>query len=107
MADEGTRTVFTRALRLETYKRPARLNQSALCWVGYRATIVAEVGATTPEHGGTVARVARETSTSFSTERYRKMRLGSVSDSLGGLSFDEMLDQAVRLGVSGTKSLRW
>lgn len=29
------------------------------------------------------------------------MKLGFVSDSLGGLSFDELLDQAVRLGVSG------
>lgn len=31
------------------------------------------------------------------------MKLGFVSDSLGGLSFDEMLDSAERLGVSGVE----
>jgi sugar phosphate isomerase/epimerase len=31
------------------------------------------------------------------------MKLGFVSDSLGGLSFDAMLDHAVRLGVSGVE----
>lgn len=31
------------------------------------------------------------------------MKLGFVSDSLGGLSFEAMLDQAVRLGVSGVE----
>ncbi|MCP4385419.1 MAG: sugar phosphate isomerase/epimerase [Hyphomicrobiales bacterium] len=31
------------------------------------------------------------------------MKLGFVSDSLGGLRFDEMLDQAARLGVSGVE----
>ena len=31
------------------------------------------------------------------------MKLGFVSDSLGGLSFDDMLDTAVRLGVSGVE----
>ncbi|MGF1477801.1 MAG: sugar phosphate isomerase/epimerase family protein [Geminicoccaceae bacterium] len=31
------------------------------------------------------------------------MKLGFVSDSLGGMSFDEMLDHAARLGVSGVE----
>ena len=31
------------------------------------------------------------------------MKLGFVSDSLGGLTFDTMLDEAVRLGVSGVE----
>ena len=31
------------------------------------------------------------------------MKLGFVSDSLGGLSFEAMLDEAVRLGVSGVE----
>ena len=31
------------------------------------------------------------------------MKLGFVSDSLGGMSFEEMLDHAARLGVSGVE----
>ena len=31
------------------------------------------------------------------------MKLGFVSDSLGGLSFDTLLDHAARLGVSGVE----
>ena len=31
------------------------------------------------------------------------MKLGFVSDSLGGMSFDDMLDNAVRMGVSGVE----
>ncbi len=32
------------------------------------------------------------------------MKLGFVSDSLGGLPFEAMLDHAARLGVSGSRS---
>ena len=31
------------------------------------------------------------------------MKLGFVSDSLGGVSFDAMLDHAARMGVSGVE----